>query len=536
MKKIILLTLGLILFYPSIEKVFAYTDGLVDGKPVFVGSILGEGTNTSVLTDRNSLTKYSVGIGEMISYKFDAPMTITHHQIRSDSAKTNLEFYDADKNLIKIIVVPNHIKAGIVPVKNVTYIAYRNTSGVNDLYWDLDIYGIPSNDSYPNLLLGKNSPSYRGTGVVLNASNPSMTDGNNSTFNSIAGASGYILYDFDKAKDIKQIFTSMLNDSKFITYYFYSDLARTNLVGTYNNPTTIITNYYTTDLLYENIRSVKIVSTSGVADNAHEFALYGTNTNIYFPVLSLSETHNHNSVDLTWTNPNGPQFTEILIKQNGILIATLPKIETTYKAIGLSLNSSYTYDVIAKYDDGGLSPITSLMATTDATGPTYMNVAVNPGLFRISHFTNVMAFEGYEIGTQSGNVKLISPFSFSIEDFSGSWNGWNITLKVEPIENGGEQLKDASLEVNCLNSKLFDADEVGSKIGTGVPINGTFMCNNGSMVFGSSYPLLSAGAGIDSSAKHIFEYPIESLNLSFSNEIKTGVFTGETTLSLITGP
>jgi hypothetical protein len=538
MKKILLLIALSFIFLPSFTKVSAHPGGLLDGKSVFVGTTLGEGVSTSVLTDRSNLTKYSVGAGEMVSYKFDIPMTITHHHFRSEYVGKDLEFYDSDKNLIKTIAITLNIKLSIVPVKNVTYIAYKNTSGAINPYWDLDIYGMPTTDTSPNLLLGKLANSYSNLGVLYTANNPKITDGDHNSQTSFSGSSSYIIYEFNKGKDIKQIYTSMLNESKYITYHFYSDLARTNLVGSYNNPTAVITDYYTTDLLYENVRSVKIVNTAGSADNVKEFTIFGVDTNIYFPVLSLSETHNHNSVDLTWTNPIGPQFTEILIKQDGVLIATLPKTELTYKATGLSLDYSYTYEVVAKYDDGGLSPVASISATTDATGPieTDMNVMVNPGLFRISHFTNIISFENYNISIQKANVKLNMPFSFSIEDFSGTWSGWNVSLKIDSILNGAEPLKDAVLTVDCLNSKQYDVDETGVKIGTGDPISVTFSCNDGTIIFGTSYPLLSATSGIDSAAKHLFEFPTEFLNLSFSNEAKSGNFSGQTTLVLITGP
>jgi hypothetical protein len=134
------------------------------------------------------------------------------------------------------------------------------------------------------------------------------------------------------------------------------------------------------------------------------------------------------------------------------------------------------------------------------------------------------------------DLKLKSPFEFSIEDFTGTWGGWKTSLKINKIMDGTKELKGVNIQVKCINSKIYDADDLGNKTGVGSVIAGDFSCNEGSIIYGTSFPLISSQSSIETSGKHFFSFLSSFINLKFSKESNAGNYVGSVTLELTTGP
>jgi hypothetical protein len=514
--------------------VFANYGGDLQDKTLNTGSnhLTISGT-TSAVTDGDPATFFTIdkniAVNSTIWYEFPTAVNVKSYQILAENSSFYLAMYNAEGNLIRPTSIPifNGTKT-TSDYNRVKKVALRSTSTtISTKIFEFELF----TDKAEYSLLDGFIMNRGFTIDDIYNSVSWLTDDDLSTTYVLGPNGGTVDTLWHKFTSPKNIDSYRMQVTKDVNIEFYDPAGV--LINTITG--TNINFSETSISVIENVGYVAFVNTQTSTNTVAELEVYEAPLPIY-PITNLTTTKTHNSVNLSWANPISVEFAEIQIKQDGVVIANLPKTISNYAVTGLSLNTTYTYEVAAKYNDGRYSSLVSLIVKTDATGPLEMSVNVNPGLFRISHFTNSIAFESYELGAQNGSVKLRTPFSFSIEDFSGTWNGWNIQFKVDTIINGSESLKDALLETNCLNSKIYDSDSSGTKIGTGDSINGVFACNNGALIFGTPFPLLTASSGIDTSAKHYFEFPYEFLNLSFSNQSKSGSFTGQTTLILITGP
>lgn len=82
------------------------------------------------------------------------------------------------------------------------------------------------------------------------------------------------------------------------------------------------------------------------------------------PITSIQETHNYNSVSLTWTNPISNEFTGIIIEKDGVEIANLPNNQAAYQIGSLAPETTYVFEIYAKYSDGTNSPSETITVTT----------------------------------------------------------------------------------------------------------------------------------------------------------------------------
>jgi alpha-tubulin suppressor-like RCC1 family protein len=173
---------------------------------------------------------------------------------------------------------------------------------------------------------------------------------------------------------------------------------------------------------------------------------------------------------------------------------------------------------------------------TIPTNAAQTSVEINPGLLSIGEITNQINFENYELSVEDALVTINSPFEFSVEDFTGTWNGWNISLKINTLTDGAKTLIEPTLVTDCLNSKVFDSDSNGLKTGIGTTIQNEFSCLEDLVLFGTTFPLLSATGVKNTSAVHYFVFPTNFLTLNYSNESQTGNYTAQTTIELTSGP
>jgi alpha-tubulin suppressor-like RCC1 family protein len=165
-----------------------------------------------------------------------------------------------------------------------------------------------------------------------------------------------------------------------------------------------------------------------------------------------------------------------------------------------------------------------------------VGVTIDQGQFKITNTTNQIFFENYTLGLQEVAINLTTPMTISIEDFTGTWNGWNLTIKIEELKNGTEPLIEPILSINCLNSVVYDTNELGIKIPGSNLIENEFQCQNGNILFDTTYKLITASPVMETTEKHIFEFPKEIFELQFSNKTKNGSYTGNITFELTSGP
>lgn len=87
------------------------------------------------------------------------------------------------------------------------------------------------------------------------------------------------------------------------------------------------------------------------------------------PILNLTENHTYKSIDLTWENPVSDFIESIIVKSNGIEVATLTNTKKAYSFTNLSPETLYNLEVVVKYLNGKSSESTSIKVTTDKAPP-----------------------------------------------------------------------------------------------------------------------------------------------------------------------
>lgn len=113
----------------------------------------------------------------------------------------------------------------------------------------------------------------------------------------------------------------------------------------------------------EDVKYVVLVSYSAQNPTTiNSINFYGLSN--YLPVKNLSESNTFNSINLVWDNPDSEGFKNIIIKQNGIEVAELGAVKS-YSITGLTPETTYNFEVIAKYSDGTLSDPEKITVTTD---------------------------------------------------------------------------------------------------------------------------------------------------------------------------
>lgn len=117
-----------------------------------------------------------------------------------------------------------------------------------------------------------------------------------------------------------------------------------------------------------NLTGIKRITVSSQASTAYvqELEIYETPSIVTNPVGNLSATHNTNSINLKWINPTSIGFDGVIIQKDGVEIGTLGNNVTNYLVSDLEPETTYTFQVIAKYNDGGKSEAKEITVTTDA--------------------------------------------------------------------------------------------------------------------------------------------------------------------------
>lgn len=121
------------------------------------------------------------------------------------------------------------------------------------------------------------------------------------------------------------------------------------------------------------VSNVTYVSLKNQMDSklrVYDFDVFGTVQPVILdPVTNLSETHDFQSVNLAWSNPTAIDFEGLIVKKDGAEETQLAKNKNSYTIGSLKPKTSYEFEVIAKYTDGGKSESKKIKVTTDDAPP-----------------------------------------------------------------------------------------------------------------------------------------------------------------------
>ena len=168
-----------------------------------------------------------------------------------------------------------------------------------------------------------------------------------------------------------------------------------------------------------------------------------------------------------------------------------------------------------------------------------INIELNilPGALVIGSFPSTIVFENYVIGLNKPSLKLKNSFEVVVDDFTGSYAGWNLSISVGSLVNGTNLLEAPTLMSDFTNLTVNGSDDNGLKDLLNIPPNGTFNKTDGPVLFNSPKKIISGQAGnMEAVSRHFFNFPNNALQLAFENTIKAGTYTGTTTFTLAASP
>lgn len=181
----------------------------------------------------------------------------------------------------------------------------------------------------------------------------------------------------------------------------------------------------------------------------------------------------------------------------------------------------------------GLSATTAFAQTE--TGQA--EVTVTAGSLGIHSFPASFQFEDYALGGADAALNLKAPFELALEDYTGSYAGWNLTMTVADLQSGADILSSPSLTSDFSLATINDANPDGTKGAADTSQVGTFTSYSGIIAFGAPKKILSAQANNpEAASRHYFTFPAESLELSFLNDTKSGSYAGVNTFALVATP
>lgn len=319
----ILMVLAIIVFSWGELKVFAYTGGLLDKKPLIIGnsSYVANISNITSATDRNISTEVILnrpGYGnDYLWYDFSSPVTLTDYSILSPASNYNpmvkITATKTDNTVVLIADVARSSATGnkkniITPITDVKRITINNLSSSDGFHIsEFDVWGSspPTHDDLTFIII---SQSYNSVSLSWSnlSSNTNLTE--------------YKVY-----RD------SLLISSPDKYSHSYVD----NSV--FPNKTY---NYKVTAIYSDSFETMGMSKSVTTLTEPHD------------EISNFNASMTHHSADLGWSIPDNPYLVGFKIYRNGELIKTLDTTENYYLDDGLDELTSYKYKVTSLYDDG----------------------------------------------------------------------------------------------------------------------------------------------------------------------------------------
>ncbi|PKC51834.1 hypothetical protein RhiirA1_482884, partial [Rhizophagus irregularis] len=176
---------------------------------------------------------------------------------------------------------------------------------------------------------------------------------------------------------------------------------------------------------------------------------------VHSPVESLTETHTHNSVNLSWINPVPTHLEGIIIKQDGEEIVELSNTTNTYEILDLMPETTYLFEVLTKFTDGVIeTPAGEVENVVVEAEPDRVNLSWDlPESENFQHVniyrdatkifeTNGTYFNDLTVVPQKTYEYKLTTMSDTNIESSGVTKVVEIPLPPPPIVEGGEFEKD----------------------------------------------------------------------------------------------
>jgi hypothetical protein len=424
-KKKIFLSLMLVIlsFMPTISA-FAYTDGLINGKSMNIGSNVNTIITTTMnLTDNNQSTMEVLDAGANKGtawYEFSSPITVTDYQLKSLSG-VRVVFYDSTNTFIYNNSSPviSGTKTSITAVANVKKVAvFLPTSSTN--VYEFDVFGSSPTPvvktDITNLQIinvtqtsatvsyqkptGYSGVTYDYARIYKDGSFISNVAATGSSYN-LGGLSPNTTYtikvtarysDGSETTGLTKTFTTLdtippanvsgltasnITDTGFNVSWVKpsdSDYDKAEiylddvLEGTVSSTDT--QSYSFSDLVGDTSYSVKIVSIDKVGNKSNGSTITVKtdpipDTTAPANVTNLVGIPTHNSIRLSWTNPQDQDFAEVKVYEDGIYKKSVTAAEGTNAFFdNLNPETEYTFKVTSVDTTGNESIGTSINVTT----------------------------------------------------------------------------------------------------------------------------------------------------------------------------
>lgn len=147
-----------------------------------------------------------------------------------------------------------------------------------------------------------------------------------------------------------------------------------------------------------------LTTTNGVY--LYDFDVFEAVTFDSLPVTSLLETHNYNSVNLSWDNPVIDTFTGVKILKDGLEVAQLANTTNSYTINGLDPDTPYTFDVVATYSDR-VDSVAQTVTVTTSTMPEDTSPPANVGNVSVEKTdTLVSLFYTFPVDTDFSHLEI----------------------------------------------------------------------------------------------------------------------------------
>lgn len=374
MKKIIVLLMGLVIFFVPFGSAFAYTGGLLHGKSLNRGADDNSiGTVFNQSTDGNETTSFGMGskgyTTDTFWYEFASPVSIASIATKfSPSGNITVTMYDSKGTSIYSNEVSNTngSKADFSSVKNdVKKIAFSNNSSATYAVYELDVFApVPLGESLTNFSVSETGQvsSFSWDKVLSPSSIPFTLTGTGSP----SYTQEHAVLEFTNPVSISQVdldVTLMSTNQAFV--YFY-DVNKTQLGGALSYTASGIKNTNQTGIKYIRIQS----SDSSKNVTVNSMKIYGAQDKNYQNISNFIVTGTHDQVSMTWDIPSGnPDFTGTKIYKNGEFLKSVDSSTKTFTDSNVSADTNYTYKITAVYSDGHETAGISKSVTTKSTPP-----------------------------------------------------------------------------------------------------------------------------------------------------------------------
>jgi hypothetical protein len=318
------------------------------------------------------------------------------------------------------------------------------------------LFFVPFNTAfaYPGGLVNGSSFTIAGTHVGSGTSTLNLTDNNESTSSTLGinGSTNDTAYTV--LPTVKSIASYQLKSSASLRVYFY-DVSGTQI----GLPVDLIGDGVKRDLAsgFENVKKVALINSASGVSGTQTVSEFDVFEGTVIPIIKKDVTNvavntvKMNTANITWSIPtgySGVTLTGYLIQTNGSVVADLPSNETSYSISGLTVDTSYTYYVLAKYSDGtnmSAKAGNSVTFKTDPIPPDTTPPSKPSGL--IADYDGSKVNLTFDENTESdldhyniyrNDVKLVSVSTNSYIDSSVT-DGKTYTYKITAVDTAGNE-------------------------------------------------------------------------------------------------